>query len=351
MQIPFYCLNHDDSMAIKRYLGEYVSHDVVRDWRRQYLFTVEELNSMDRKELAITWYNSDVWKKKRWDALVFSFYGGDIGAFLDDVARYIDDRIPRAYLKYHVKGESPSRASVKCDKDGNPTTGLIYHYPENKNPPTYVIGATDRQINYLMALATKNGFHLCSEGITKDEASECISYVLNMKSKPKPTCFQKYFKVCSGNTPKDDSQKKAKREHKLTAEQMEKIEQFAKQEGENIASLFQRIGEDIQCTDFSKTNHHSIHEVRDLIVNIAENRGLQWDKVDSCEDCYHIEGILRISPKPLSYSIGVTINYYDIPTEEIWKKMPIMVIEQFAAITTDHATKNIKKQLISNANR
>jgi len=351
MQTPFNCLNRDDSMAIKRYLGEYVSHDVVRDWRRQYFFTVEELNAMDRKELATTWYNSDVWKKKRWDALISSFYGGNMEAFLDEAARYIDDRIPRAYLKYHAKGDTPSVNSVECDKDGNPASGLIYHYLENKNPQTFAIGATERQINYLMDLAAKNGLQLCSERMSKDEASECIGYFLNMKGKPKPACFQKCFKVRSEDTTEDDSQKRAKRGSNLTDEQMKKIDWFAEQEGKNIASMFQRICTDVQCTDFSKTDYHSIHEARELIITIAERHGMQWIKANSCVDCYHIEGALKIGRKSLSYNIGITIDYYDLPTKEVWKKMPAMVIEQFGAMTSERTTKIIKKQLISRANR
>lgn len=351
MQRPFNRLNYDDSMAIKRYLGEYVSHDVVSDRTRQYLFTVEELNAMDRKELAVTWYNSDAWKKKRWDALISSFYGGDMNTFLDEVARYIDDRIPRAYLKYHTKGDAPALISVECNMEGNPTTGLIYHFPENKNPQTFLLGATDRQISYLIDLATKRGLQFCSEGISKNEASECIDFFLNMAINPEPTCFQKYFKVHSKDAPTSDSKNKNNRERKLTDEQMVKIEQFVKQEGEKIASLFQRICKEIQCTDFSKTNHHSIYDARDLIIGIVKKHGMQWDKTDSCQDCYHIEGVIKIGQASRSYGIGVTIDYYDIPTEEIWEKMPAMVVEQFGTMTSNHVTKIIKKQLISNADR
>ena len=350
-KIPFDRLSRDDSIAIKRYIGEYVSHDVVRDWKKQYLYSVEELNEMDRKSLAITWYNSDIWKKKRWDVLISSFYKGDVEAFLDEAARYIDDRIPRAYLKYHAKGDTPSVNSVECNKDGNPTTGLIYHYPENKNAPVFVIGATDRQISYLMDLAAKKGLQLCSEGMAKDEASECIGYFLSTNTKPEPACFQKYFKVRFKDAPEDDSQKEATRRQHLLDEQIEKIEWFAEREGKNIASKFQKICADVQCTDFNKTNHHSIHEVRDLIIAITESHGIQWVKADCCDDCYCFEGNLRIGPKFLSYSIGVEIDYYDIPTEEIWKKMPAMVIEQFGAMTSEKVTEIIRKQLVSNMKR
>lgn len=351
MRTPFDRLNRNDSMAIKRYLGDYVSHDVVRDWRKQYYFTVEELNEMDRKELATTWYNSDVWKKKRWDALISSFYGGDVEAFLDEVARYIDDRIPRAYQKYHAEGHTPSGNSIECNKDGNPIFGLIYHYSENKAPQAFVLGATNRQISYLTDLAAKKDLQLCSEGMSKDEASECIGYFLNMSVKPAPTCFQKYFKARAEDTLEDGSQKKAKRGNDLTDKQMEKIEWFAEREGKYIASMFQSICEAVQSTDFSKTEHQSIHEARELIIAIVESQGMQWDKADSCEDCYHIEGGLKIGRKSHSYSIGVNIDYYDIPIEEIWKKMPAMVVEQFGAMTPEKVTNIIKKQLISSMKR
>ena len=78
---------------------------------------------------------------------------------------------------------------------------------------------------------------------------------------------------------------------------------------------------------------------------------MQWVKADSCVDCYHIEGALKIDRKSLSYNIGITIDYYDIPTEEIWKKMPTMVIGQFGVMTSERITKIIRKQLISRANR
>lgn len=328
-------LSRNDSIAIKRYIGEYVSHDVVRDWRKQYLYSVEELNKMDRKSLATTWYNSDVWKKKQWDELISSFYKGDVEAFLDEVARYIDDRIPHAYQKHHAKGNTPSVSSV--NKDGNPTTCLVYHYPENKNVPAFVVGATDRQVSYLMDLAAKKDLQFRWEGMSKDEASECIGF-LSKNAKHEPACFQKYFKVRCKDTPEDNSQDV----------QMEKIEWFAEREGKNIASKFQRICADVKCTDFNQTDHYSIYEVRNLIIAIAESHGLQWDKADCCVDCYSFEGNLRIGPKFLSYSIGVCIDYYDIPTEEIWRQMPAMVIEQFGAMTLEKVTEIIREELVSN---
>lgn len=195
MSQPFDRLSKDDSRALRQYIGNFVSHYVVNNGKA----TVEELNGMDRQELARTWYhhetNHSVWQQRRFESIVDIFYG-EFADFYDDVARYIDDRIPRAYMKYHGEdpGKPPDSYTVVCDEKGNLPFGLIYHFSENMIPYDFVPEATPRQVKYLESLAWKNNHYFYQEGITKEEASECIDYFLNMDFKIEPKCFKKYFK-------------------------------------------------------------------------------------------------------------------------------------------------------------
>ena len=186
-------------MALKRYIGDYVSNYIVTDWRRKYFATVEELNEMDREQLARKWYKDETedspWKKRRFDEIIRRHFA-DNDHFFDEVARYIDDRIPRAYMKYHnpdqaASAAAPARYVIKPDADGKLPFGLIYHYPTNN---VSFVGATPKQIRYLVDLAAKNNHIFFSEGITKDEARACIDYYLNMDYKVEPECFSKHFK-------------------------------------------------------------------------------------------------------------------------------------------------------------
>ena len=343
MSAPFDRLTRDDSMALKRYLGNFVSHDVVQNWRKQYFFTIEELNAMDRKDLARKWYEEDtrsVWKLRRWEEIISSFYHGDKEAFLNEVARYIDDRIPRAYLKYHGDGDTPAGNHVKCDENGNPVTGLIYHYQDNKSPQQYSPGATQKQINFLVDLASKKGFTLWPDGITKDEASTCIDYFLNMNSRPEPVCFQKYFK------PRIEGEPNKK---KLPDEIMIKIDWFAEREAKALADKFKSFATAVKRTDFSKTDPHNYHEPRDMIIDIAKGYDINYTKMDPCDDWYHISGSLKTGTWNLSYTISITVEYFDIPTEEIWQKMPLMVIEEFTSMPPEKLAMEIREQLIDSA--
>ena len=102
-------------------LGNYISHEVVPyfDGRQRVLRTPEELNNMDRLELATTFYNN-----------IHRNYleGGVDGEFMrDQIALYIDMRIPQAYKKYSSPEHidiAPSRIEV-TDKDMR-EMGLIY---------------------------------------------------------------------------------------------------------------------------------------------------------------------------------------------------------------------------------
>lgn len=195
--------DYQENLQIKRYIGAFVSHKVIRDGKA----TVEELNELDRWDLANEWYYFETglspWKIQRFGKTIDRFYGGDLDAFLREVAVFIDDRIPRSFLKYHDKNhdKQPACYTVKPDEKGKLPFGLIYHYKENytgagsEKKISYNERATDKQIRYLENMAwRKNHYFYKDKGITKKEASACIDYFLNMDYQVEPDCFAKFFK-------------------------------------------------------------------------------------------------------------------------------------------------------------
>lgn len=188
-------LPKEDSRALKQYIGNFVSHVVVNNGKA----APEELNTLSREILAREWYHYEtkhsVWKERRFTSLM-DYYDTDED-FYEDVARYIDDRIPRAYLKHHGGdgGKAPDSQKVTVDENGNLPFGLVYHYPNKITDANYEEEITPRQLKYLEALAWKNNHYFYPEGMTKKEASECIDYFLNMDFKMEPECFKKHFKA------------------------------------------------------------------------------------------------------------------------------------------------------------
>lgn len=100
-------------------LGNYISHEVVTyfDGEKRILRTPEELNKMDRLELATIFYN----KTHR------NYFEGSIDGVdtREHIAEYIDKRIPQTYKKYfkHIEG-APAR--VEVTEEDMKEMGLIY---------------------------------------------------------------------------------------------------------------------------------------------------------------------------------------------------------------------------------
>jgi len=195
----FECLPKKDSMDLVKRIGTYVSHKIVRKW--SVLSSVEELNSLDRFELAKEWYLYETYhtayKKPRWEYLISHFYNQK-DDFFDEVARYIDDRIPRAYAKYSAEkidnSRGPSTIKLEYNDDGSLVSGLIYHYPPNTQFASFFVEATEKQIKYLTDLSAMKNYMFYKEGISKGEASECINFFLNMDYEVEPACFNSYFR-------------------------------------------------------------------------------------------------------------------------------------------------------------
>jgi predicted metal-dependent hydrolase len=93
----------EDSRKVKMRIGNYVAHYVVHEQSKSKPFnksvrTPEQLNAMDRYELAKAFLES---KERR-------YFLPDVGnsydpeQLLQDVAKYIDQRIPKAYGKWSV---------------------------------------------------------------------------------------------------------------------------------------------------------------------------------------------------------------------------------------------------------
>lgn len=197
----FDCLTKDEQTAIRRQIGNYVSHDVVLK-KDQTVATPEELNSLSRYDLARAWFNYELGRysfmgQQKMYRMRYRYF--DEEDFWGDIALYIDNRIPRAYLKHAVPGSTngaPANADLKLDDAGNLPCGLVFHFAANKEEllPAYLSAATSKQLRYLSRLAVERDFYFYKDGLTKEAANQCITYLLDMKYEIEPPCFNKHFK-------------------------------------------------------------------------------------------------------------------------------------------------------------
>ncbi|WP_341285073.1 hypothetical protein [Priestia megaterium] len=105
-------------------LGKFISHNIVfiKDSNHvKTARTVEELNSLDRLELA-----KKALAKMPEDYLTGTYNETD---FLNEIALYIDKRIPQSYEKWATRDHSKSPTKIKVSDS---KYGLIYHFKENK---------------------------------------------------------------------------------------------------------------------------------------------------------------------------------------------------------------------------
>lgn len=98
-------------------LGQYISHEIIsHDTYRNY-------NDLDRLYLAYSFLE--------WKPYPHYFYGSIPREDLVwDIALYIDKRIPQSYIKWRDKLHDSKPNKVVANRY---TTGLIYHFKENRN--------------------------------------------------------------------------------------------------------------------------------------------------------------------------------------------------------------------------
>lgn len=194
--------NSKNAIWIKQKIGEWLSHKIV--WSQfstqRKLRTTGELNELDRMDLSCYWFETFIegkpyYEERAWN-VIEDYYDCSYKSFKEDVAIYIDKRLPQAYLKEkdHLD-TSPSGVKIKLDEDGNLPYGLAYKYPENylSYAPSFVAPATEKQIKYLEHLAMKNGYYFNKNGLTKEKASSFITFLLNMDSVSEPENFNVHF--------------------------------------------------------------------------------------------------------------------------------------------------------------
>lgn len=190
-------LEEKDARAIKQKLGDYVSHKVVHPRGRE-LESVDTLNALDRRLLAEEWF----WQTEDWFSMwlinIIRGYYKDIDEFLNEAALFIDDRIPRAYMKHYEQNhdQGPAWYNPATDRDGKLPYGLVHclkqtstHYHKALEEP-----ATKSQLWFLGNLAKKNKCDFLPVYITKSAADRCIKYFLGEGNEPDETIFQKHFK-------------------------------------------------------------------------------------------------------------------------------------------------------------
>ena len=165
------------------------------------LWDAEELNSLDRKELAGE-FASEYFTDEKLKAEGYDSIGGvkHMDDFKDYVARQIDRLIPRLYFMEANRGLSEKYTSLLTKrifttngKDGLACTkDLEYKYEQNFDEEEAYIKSskpTKKQMSYLENLAKKNGFQLCnSEYLSKNYAASLIEY-LNEQTGVEPVIF------------------------------------------------------------------------------------------------------------------------------------------------------------------
>lgn len=167
-----------DLHKVKIRIGQYVAHYVVQEKPfSKIVRSIEQINAMNRYDLAKAFLESREAK----------YFYRDVGEYdperlLDDVARYIDQRIPKAYITWESEQEADFNWSAKAK-------GLIYQFPEHADIEEKIkieaeawrkeTPATERQIRYLRSLLKNSGYFLDQiEELNVDEASQYISFIV-----------------------------------------------------------------------------------------------------------------------------------------------------------------------------
>ena len=189
----FEYMNEREKRKIGRFLGEYVSREIIKHRKT----SIDDLNSLDRLSAANKWYEKESSYHKNEINEIIKKYDINLENFLDEVAIWIDERIPKAYKKWFYNDCDNSPASTEISKEEVENLGLKYHFQCNINKEKsepFIAKITDRQLSYLTSLSCNNNFHMINKDMTLKEASEYIDYFLNIDYYEKPENFDKHFR-------------------------------------------------------------------------------------------------------------------------------------------------------------
>lgn len=159
-----------DERKVKMRIGNYVAHHIVQE--RPFSKSVrspDQLNRMDRYDLAKAFLASN--ERQYFDRDLR--HTPDPGKMLDDIARYIDQRIPKAYVTWNetvITGLQQNGNTEKADWSAA-GLGLIYQFPDSvdleqsvkdeaKAWQRDVVPATEKQVRYLKTLLSRAGYVL-----------------------------------------------------------------------------------------------------------------------------------------------------------------------------------------------
>jgi|GEM_PF-4453005 len=176
-------------------LGQYVSHAIVKPSTKDNtgffynsiydrIRSVEELNALDRHELANEFLQTDQGKRfKRQIGPAAEEEHKLYIAVIHDIAYFLDVTIPEAYLKWHRF--FPHVPQVRTIEE----SCLIYHFPQSEDLAKQFKAikdelfspdrsATDKQKSYLSNLMDNAGYVLkCHlNDLTISQASQLISF-------------------------------------------------------------------------------------------------------------------------------------------------------------------------------
>jgi len=102
-------------------LGNYISHNVVTYFNegKKTLRSIEELNNLDRLDLAYDFYDN-------LNLVLEGNPGRDFIVY--EIAEYIDYMIPKSYAKWYLKDHDRGPGNMKVNPNDY---GLIYQYDCN----------------------------------------------------------------------------------------------------------------------------------------------------------------------------------------------------------------------------
>lgn len=190
----FETVKSENAKRIKNKIGALLNHMIVSASAPK--MTVTEINELDREMMAFNWSNKTIadgpYYTDRILSVINDSYNGLADDFYSHLAIYIDKRLVQTYIKAKEHLDvSPSQVTVTFDKDGNLPYGLKFQYLENL--PSSIAPATQKQLDYLEALAIKNGYYFNDKSVTKEKASSYINFFTNMDYEIEPDDFDEHF--------------------------------------------------------------------------------------------------------------------------------------------------------------
>lgn len=163
--------------ALKQRLCDFVKNRVL--YCNSQPRTKEQLNALDRYELVLEFLRNEVENERDTMNMVSE---EDAEKFLQDAARYIDLKIPKAYAKY-ILGFEPETSLAATQ------VGLSFYFPENYSQATseqyaYTnaiknMPASEKQLSFLASLLQNRNMKINRDltALTREEASAIISYI------------------------------------------------------------------------------------------------------------------------------------------------------------------------------